>query len=151
PAAAAQPRSAPDRGPELNRSSYADMTAEAIAPEKSSEERIRSRALEALRAQALNAILDSDEPLRTVDVARAVSDGFDLELNEEELGGLASVVRMVLDSDPLFSQSNRQWDLALRMGRAEGDRRKPVERAIEDFVDLLGGPSQPYPVSVLVA
>src|SRR3954470_8723333 len=125
------------------------MTAQAAAPEKTGEERLRSRALEALRAQALAAILESDEPMRTVDVARAVSDGFDLDLNEEELGGLASVVRMVLDSDPLFSQSNRQWDLALRMGRAEGDRRKPVERAIEDFVDLLGGAPAAHPVVVL--
>ncbi|MCC2672149.1 MAG: hypothetical protein K0Q72_4621, partial [Armatimonadetes bacterium] len=127
------------------------MTVEATRAAEPAEDRLRSRALDAIRTSTLETILDSDEPLRTVDAARSVADRLGLELNEEELGGLASVVRMVLDSDPLFSQSNRQWDLALRMGRAEGDRRKPVERAIEDFIDLLGHPSAPAPISVLVA
>src|SRR5688500_6989817 len=58
---------------------------------------------------------------------------------------------MVLDSDPLFSQANRQWDLALRMGRAEGDRRKPVERAFIDFIDLIGHPSEAAPVAALAS
>src|SRR5688572_32251856 len=91
-------------------------------------EQLRSRALDLLRITILDSILESDEPLRTVDAARNAADVLDLDLSEEELGGLASLARMVLDSDPLFSQSNRQWDLALRMGRAEGDRRKPVEQ-----------------------
>ncbi|MFN3651708.1 MAG: hypothetical protein ACK47B_19195 [Armatimonadota bacterium] len=120
-------------------------------PELSPEERRRSRALDILKTHALETILESDEPLRTVDLARMVADRLQLDLNEEELGGLAAVVRLVLDSDPMFSQANRQWDLALRMGRAEGDRRKPVERAVEDFIDLLGHPALPQPVSVLVA
>lgn len=127
------------------------MTVEATKPAGSAEDRLRSRALDAIRTSTLETILDSEEPLRTVDAARSVAERLGLELSEEELGGLASVVRMVLDSDPLFSQSNRQWDLALRMGRAEGDRRKPVERAIEDFIDLLGHPSEPAPVATLVA
>ncbi len=124
------------------------MTAEAtLAPEN----RLRNRALDLLRTATLEVMLDAEEPLRTVDVARLVAERLGLTLSDEEAGGLASVVRMVLDSDPLFSQSNRQWDLALRMGRAEGDRRKPVERAIEDFIDLLGHPVSSRPVSVLVA
>ncbi|HEU4751641.1 MAG TPA: hypothetical protein VFU47_00955, partial [Armatimonadota bacterium] len=128
------------------------MTVEAtIAPKTGSEESLRSRALDVLRTATLEAILASDEPLRTVDAARQVADELGLELNEEEMGGLATVVRMVLDSDPMFSQANRQWDLALRMGRAEGDRRKPVERALVDFIDLLGHPTEPAPVAVLAA
>jgi len=127
------------------------MTVEALKPAEVAEDRLRSRALDAIRTCTLEVILDSDEPLRTVDAARLVAEHLGLDLNEEELGGLSSVVRMVLDSDPLFSQSNRQWDLALRMGRAEGDRRKPVERAIEDFIDLLGHPARPHPVAVLVS
>jgi hypothetical protein len=127
------------------------MSATATAPSVTPEERLRTRALDTLKTAALEAILASDEPLRTVDLGREVADRLQLSLNEEELGGLSSLVRMVLDSDPMFSQSNRQWDLAVRMGRAEADRRKPVERAIEDFIDLLGHPTDPHPVAVLVA
>jgi len=127
------------------------MTVEAMPATAGAEERLRSRALDTLRTLALEVVLASDEPLRTVDIARLVSERLGVTLNEEEMGGLASVVRMVMDSDPLFSQSNRQWDLALRMGRAEGDRRKPVERAVEDFIELLGHPVEAHPVAVLVA
>ena len=125
----------------------AEMTPPVLSP----EERLRARALDLVKTHTLEVILGSDEPLRTVDVGRLLADRLDLDLNEEELGGLASLSRMVMDSDPLFSQANRQWNLALRMGRAEGDRRKPVERAIEDFVDLLGRPTPPAPVAELVA
>jgi hypothetical protein len=127
------------------------MTLEATKAPEETETRLRSRALDLVRAQTLETILEADEPLRTVDVARLVAERLDLSLNEEEMGGLSSVVRVVLDSDPLFSQANRQWDLALRMGRAEGDRRKPVERALEDFIDLLGHPAEIRPVAVLAA
>lgn len=124
------------------------MTVEATI---SSESNLRARALDAIRGEALLTILESDEPLRTADIARSVAERLDLELTEEETGGLAQIVRMVLDSDPLFSQANRQWDLALRMGRAEGDRRKPVERALMDFLDLIGHPAPVHPVAVLAA
>jgi len=128
------------------------MTATATAPpEVSAEERLRSRALDTIRTESLEIILESNEPLRTADLARLLADSLKLKLSEEELGGLATLVRMVLDNDPLFSQANRQWDLALRMGRAEGDRRKPVERAIEDFIDLIGHPAEVHPVAVLVS
>lgn len=127
------------------------MTVEATKPAETAEDRLRSRALDAIRTCVLEVILAADEPLRTVDVGRLAAERLGLELTEEELGGMSTVARMVLDSDPLFSQSNRQWDLALRMGRAEGDRRKPVERAIEDFTDLLGHPTMARPVAVLVA
>ncbi|HTE19368.1 MAG TPA: hypothetical protein VK689_13420 [Armatimonadota bacterium] len=128
------------------------MTVELTAPPaETGDESLRGRALDTLRTQILEVILGSNEPLRTVDVARMVAEELQLEFNEAEMGGLASLVRMLMDSDPLFSQSNRQWDLALRMGRAEGDRRKPVERAVEDFIDLLGKPAQAGPISVLVS
>jgi len=120
-------------------------------PAPSAEERVRARALDTLKTRALEAILVSDEPVRTVDAARAVADALEIDLNEEELGGLASLVRIVLDSDTMFSQANRQWDLAVRMGRAEADRRKPVERAVEDFIDLIGRPVPPSLVASLVS
>src|SRR5687768_17891031 len=131
--------------------SVAAKTAAKSAETQSAAELLRSRALDLLRITILESILESDEPHRTVDAARNAADALDLELSEEELGGLATLARMVLDSDPLFSQSNRQWDLALRMGRAEGDRRKPVERAFEDFIDLVGKPSEITPVVVFAS
>lgn len=115
------------------------------------EDRLRARALELLKTSTLEVILASDEPLRTGDVGRRVGEHLGLTLSEEELGGLATLARMVMDSDPLFSQSNRQWDLALRLGRAEGDRRKPVERAFEDAADLLGHPAEAQPLATFVA
>lgn len=128
------------------------MTVEATpAAELSPEERLRVRALDLLKTTTLEVILGSDEPLRTGEVGRRVAEALGLELSEEEQGGLATLVRMVMDSDPLFSQSNRQWDLALRMGRAEGDKRKPVERAIEDVADLLGHPAEADPLATFVA
>lgn len=112
---------------------------------------LRNRALDLLKTQALLVILENQESLRTADLARAVSVRLRLELPEEELGGMAQILRLILDGDPLFSQANRQWNLALRMGRAEGDRRKPVERAFMDFLDLLGEPSRAEPISTLAA
>ena len=127
------------------------MTVTATPPAAAGDERLRTRAFDILKGSILESILSSSEPLRTVDAARLVANRLRLDLNEEELGGLASLVRTLLDSDPRYSQANRQWDLALRMGRAEGDRRKPVERAIEDFIDLLGHPAEAGPVAVLVS
>lgn len=128
------------------------MTVEATrAPGAGGEDRLRARALDTLRTATLDIILQSSEPLRTVDIARSVAGRLGLDLTEEEMGGLASVVRMVLDSDPMFSQANRQWDLALRMGRAEGDRRKPVERAVVDFIELIGHPAEVSAAAALAA
>src|SRR5215204_2272205 len=87
------------------------------------------RALEYLRVLCLEGIVGSDEPSRITDLTRSVTERLEVSWSEEEVGGLASVIRLTLDSDPRFAQSNRQWDLALRMGRAEGDRKKPVERS----------------------
>lgn len=123
------------------------MSTETIEPNITSP---RERALDLLRGEILAVILEAEEPLRTVDIAREAGERLGLQLNDTDAGGLASVVRMLLDSDPLFSQSNRQWDLALRMGRAEGDRRKPVESAIEDFIDLLGRPALPASLARLL-
>jgi hypothetical protein len=128
------------------------MTVEALDRSSATgEERLRSRALDLLRTTTLEVVLEAAEPLRTADLARLVGERLALRLTDEEQGGLASLVRLVLDSDPLYSQANRQWDLALRMGRAEGDRRKPVERSLEDFIDLIGHPVTAKPISVLAA
>lgn len=128
------------------------MTVEATpAAELTPEERLRARALDLLKTTTLEVILASDEPLRTGEVGRRVAEALGLELSEEEQGGLATLSRMVMDSDPLFSQSNRQWDLAMRLGRAEGDKRKPVERAIEDAADLIGHPTSPEPIATFVS
>ena len=98
---------------------------------------IEDRALSYLKVVALESILSSPEPLRITDLARLVIERLGMSLDEHEAGGLASVVRLLLDSDPRFAQSSRRWDLALRMGRADADRKKPVERSIEDFIDHL--------------
>ncbi len=127
------------------------MSVAVASPPLSTEQALRARALDAVRTTALDVILSADEPLRTADVAREIADRLDLQLTEDELGGLASLARMIMDGDPLFSQSQRQWDLALRMGRAEGDRRKPVERAVEDFIDLIGHPTEVESLAVLIA
>ncbi len=127
------------------------MTAKTRLAAAAGEQGLRDRALDTLRTFALESILASDEPLRTADLAVHVGRRLEMNLTEDEQGGLASVVRLVLDSDPLFSQANRQWDLALRLGRAEGDRRRPVEKSVEDFIDLIGHPVHSEPVSILVA
>jgi hypothetical protein len=116
-------------------------TAAAPATPAVEENPIQQQAIDHLKALALDCLLDSPEPLRIADLGRAVLARLDLPFSEEEAGGLASVVRLILDSDPRFAQSNRQWDLALRMGRTEGDRKKPVERALEDFIAMLGLPA----------
>ena len=61
--------------------------------------------LDTLKTATLEAILASEEPLRTLDVAHMVAERLGLKLSEEEMGGLASVIRMVLDSDPLSPAS----------------------------------------------
>lgn len=112
---------------------------------------LQERAIDYLRVLCLEAIVASPEPSRITDLTRAVTERLQVSWNDEEVGGLASVIRLTLDSDPRFAQSNRQWDLALRMGRAEGDRKKPVERSIEDFIDLFGAPAEPETIATLTA
>ncbi|MBM3459494.1 MAG: hypothetical protein FJX77_13315, partial [Armatimonadetes bacterium] len=126
------------------------MSVAAATTPESAEQLLRPRALEAVRGTAFDVVLASQEPLRTADVARSIAERLELALTEEEMGGLASLSRMLMDGDPLFSQSQRQWDLALRMGRAEGDRRKPVEKAVEDFIELIGHPAAPRDVAELI-
>src|SRR5437870_4570568 len=52
---------------------------------------------------------------------------------------------------PHPSSFRSQEVLARRMGRAEGDRRKPVERGLEDFIDLFGLPVEREKVAQLTA
>ena len=39
----------------------------------------------------------------------------------------------------------------MRMGRADADRKKPVERSIEDFIDLFGVPASAAQIAALTA
>ena len=96
-------------------------------------------------------LLASEAPLRTADLGRRIAERLGLALDEEGLGALAALVRLILDSDPTFSHSNRQWDLAIRAGRLEVDRRRPVERAMEDFIHQLGRPAGPEEVGAYIA
>src|SRR5690349_10071854 len=76
---------------------------------------IEERALSYLRVLALECILASPESLRITDLTRMIVERLGVPFDEHEAGGLASVIRLMLDSDPRFAQSSRRWDLALRM------------------------------------
>ena len=95
----------------------------AAPPAENGSETLQERALTYLRLLALESILASEEPLRITDLTRAVIERLHVSFSEEEAGGLAAVLRLTLDSDPRFAQSNRRWDLSMRMGRADADRR----------------------------
>src|SRR5947209_8035016 len=112
---------------------------------------LEERALSHLKVLALESILSSAESLRITDLARMVVERLGVPFDEHEAGGLASVIRLLLDSDPRFAQSSRRWDLAMRMGRADADRKRPVERSIEDFVDLFGVPASAAQIASLTA
>src|SRR5205085_7920353 len=112
---------------------------------------IEERALSYLKVLALECILSSPESLRITDLTRQIVERLGVPFDEHEAGGLAAVVRLLLDSDPRFGQSSRRWDLALRMGRADADRKKPVERSIEDFIDLFGVPARAEQIAALTA
>jgi hypothetical protein len=130
----------------------ASPTAGAAAPESA-----RDQAIQTLKELAYDVLLAASEPLKTVDVARGVLEraGPALRLpagdGEDAAGSFAGLVRLVLDSDPAFYHENRQWQLAGRRSREDADRRRPVERAIEDALQSVGRPLLPNEVSPLVA
>src|SRR5207248_5732203 len=105
---------------------------------------IRDRAFTYLRDLAFEALLTAPEPLKTVDVARAILDRNDLKIGpgEEAVGNFAALVRMALDADPAFLHTQRQWELVARQPHPEADRRRPVERAIEDTLEMIGRPAR---------
>ncbi|MBI3909303.1 MAG: hypothetical protein HY320_00015 [Armatimonadetes bacterium] len=119
--------------------------------ERTAEERQRQQALDWLRSLALGVVISAPEPLRTADVGREVAEQLGLILDEEESGALASLMRLVMDSEATFAHANRLWDLAVRAGRAEVDTRRPIERAMEDFINQLGHPATPTDVGTFIA
>ncbi len=58
---------------------------------------------------------------------------------------------MVLDRDPAFAHTARQWNLAAREGKGQVDRRRPIERTIEELIQQIGQPVAAHEVAPLVA
>src|SRR5205807_1301867 len=100
----------------------------------------RARAIRTVRDAAFEVLLASPESQRTTDLARAVAERCGLSTDENSLGTVAPLVRLVLDSDAAFVHTARQWDLAAREGQGQADRRRPVERTIEELIQLIGKP-----------
>src|SRR5262249_1155248 len=69
----------------------------------------RERAPRTVRDAAFEALLASSEPQRTTDLSRAVAERLGLATDENSLGAVAPLVRMVLDSDAAFVHTARQW------------------------------------------
>jgi hypothetical protein len=111
----------------------------------------RERAIRNLRDAAFAALLEAGEPQRTTDLARAVAERCGLPTDETAVGAIAPLLRMVLDSDPGFQHTARLWDLAAREGHGEVDRRRPVERTIEELIQQIGKPVAAHEVAPLVA
>src|SRR5437667_7893801 len=91
-----------------------------VSEDPTGEVTIRDRAFTYLRDLAFEALLTAPEPLKTVDVARAILEQNDLKIgtSEEAIGNFAALVRMALDGDPVFFHTQRQWDLLARQPRA---------------------------------
>jgi len=119
----------------------------------SGEVTIRDRAFKYLRDLAFEALLTASEPLKTVDVARVILESNDLNVgtSEDAVGSFAALVRMVLDGDRAFLHTQRQWDLLARQPRTDADRRRPVERAIEDTLEMIGHPARPEVVAPFIS
>jgi hypothetical protein len=112
----------------------------------------RDEAVRYLKTLAFDVFLAAPEPLKTLDAALAVMERCGLRApSEEAAGSFAGLVRLVLDSDPAFQLENRQWLLAARQSREEADRRRPVERAIEELILWVGRPVTPAELAPLVA
>jgi hypothetical protein len=121
------------------------------AAETSGADARRERAIRTVRDAAYAVLLESGEPQRTTDLARAVAERCGLPTDENSLGTVAPLLRMVLDSDPAFLHTARQWDLAARESHGEADRRRPVERTIEELMQQIGRPVAPHEVAPFVA
>jgi hypothetical protein len=128
-----------------------DPATQTPAAETSGAEARRERAIRTLRDAAFETLLAAGEAQRTTDLARAVAERCGLATDENTVGIVAPLVRMVLDSDPAFVHTARQWDLAAREGQGQVDRRRPVERTIEDLIQQIGKPVAAHEVAPLVA
>jgi hypothetical protein len=128
-----------------------DPSMQTPAADPSGAEARRERAIRMVRDAAFASLLTADAPQRTTDLARAVAERCGLATDENSLGAVAPLVRMVLDSDPAFTHTARQWDLSAREGRGEADRKRPVERTIEELIQTAGQPVAAHTVAPLVA
>src|SRR5687767_11424220 len=121
------------------------------AADSTGAEARRERAIRTVRDAAFAALLAADAPQRTTDLARAVAERCGLGTDETSLGMIAPLVRLVLDRDPAFVHTARQWDLSAREGGSEADRKRPVERTIEELIQTVGQPVAAHEVAPLVA
>lgn len=128
-----------------------DTVSQTPAAELSGADARRERAIRILRDAAFAALLAAGEPQRTTDLARAVAERCGLPTDENSLATVAPLVRLVLDRDPAFVHTARQWDLAAREGRGGVDRRRPVERTVEELIQQVGKPVAPQEIAPLVA
>jgi hypothetical protein len=128
-----------------------DPDTQTPAADPTGAEARRERAIRTVRDAAFEALLTADTPQRTTDLARAVAERCGLATDENSLGLVAPLVRMVLDRDPAFAHTARQWNLAAREGRTEADRKRPVERTIEELIQSVGHPVAAHEVAPLVA
>jgi hypothetical protein len=128
-----------------------DPVTQTPAAKSSGADARRERAIRTLRDAAFEVLLAALEPQRTTDLARAVAERCGLATDEQSVGLVAPLVRMVLDSDPAFAHTARQWNLAAREGQGQADRRRPVERTIEELIQAIGKPSAAHEVAPLIA
>lgn len=126
-------------------------------PASGGPQNARDEALKTLKALAYDVLLAHPLPMKTADVARAVLERAGPALRpvagdgEDGAGSFAGLVRLVMDSDPAFFHKDRQWQLAARQPREDADRRRPVERMIEDLLERIGHPVAPEALAPLVA
>src|SRR3989442_13272538 len=104
------------------------------AAEISGADARRERAIRIVRDAAYAALLAAGAAQRTTDLARAVAERCGLAVDESGVSLVAPLVRMVLDRDPAFAHTARQWNLAAREGKGQVDRRRPIERTIEELI-----------------
>jgi hypothetical protein len=128
-----------------------DPAKQSPAAKTSGADARRERAIRNVRDAAFAVLLAADSPQRTTDLARSVAERCGLATDEATLGAVAPLVRMVLDSDHTFVHTARLWDLSAREGNGETDRRRPVERAIEELIQNVGMPVAAHEVAPLVA
>jgi len=126
-------------------------TKQTPAAEISGADARRERAIRIVRDAAYAALLAAGAAQRTTDLARAVAERCGLAADESGVSLVAPLVRMVLDRDPAFAHTARQWNLAAREGKGQVDRRRPIERTIEELIQQIGQPVAAHEVAPLVA
>ena len=123
----------------------------AVLERETSVDPKRMTAVRLLKSLALEALVEHRAPMRTLDISQEIVSRLELDSSEEAVGALTALVRLVLDSDPLFAQVNRQWMLTASIDPSHVDRRRPIDRAAQEFVDLLGHPATPDLLGAILA